>query len=118
MPDAVAALMRDCLEEGPDKRPTCEEIEIRLKRIDAESLDTNQTKSKGSVSLFDIFPRHIAEALRDGRTPEAEHKDVVTIFFRYAQATEQKCFCCSSSHIIILNELVAILWASLQFHPR
>jgi hypothetical protein len=61
-----------------------------------------------AVSLFDIFPRyvktgtekdfdriyqyvshalyfsvfsHIAEALRDGRQVEAEHRDCVTIFF-------------------------------------
>jgi len=82
MPETVKALMSDCLEDDAEKRPTFDEIETRLKRIDAEALDLNPgNKNKASVSLFDIFPRHIAEALRDGRTPEAEHKDVVTIFF-------------------------------------
>ena len=31
--------------------------------------------------LFDVFPQHIAEALRDGRKVEPEHRDIVTIFF-------------------------------------
>ena len=31
--------------------------------------------------LFQVFPRHIAEALRDGRKVEPEHHDMVTIFF-------------------------------------
>ena len=34
-----------------------------------------------SVSLYDIFPPHIAEALRDGRAVQAEEKELVTIFF-------------------------------------
>lgn len=34
-----------------------------------------------TVSLFDIFPDHIAKALSKGKKVEAEHKEVVTIFF-------------------------------------
>ncbi|CAB9525328.1 Receptor-type guanylate cyclase gcy [Seminavis robusta] len=82
MPESIKGLMKDCLDDDPEKRPTCEEVDTRLKRLDAETLDGDQNSSKmGQVSLFDIFPRHIAEALRDGRTVEAEHKDSVTIFF-------------------------------------
>lgn len=84
MPDAVKTLMGDCLQDDPEKRPSCEELDTRLKRIDAETLDSNNQlakKGKSNVSLFDIFPRHIAEALRDGRTVEPEHRDSVTIFF-------------------------------------
>jgi len=33
------------------------------------------------VSLFDIFPRHIAQALKDGRPVEPESHDSVTIIF-------------------------------------
>jgi len=32
------------------------------------------------VSLFDIFPEHIAEALRDGRNIDAEEKEEVTMY--------------------------------------
>lgn len=82
MPDAVKALMQDCVEDDPEKRPLCEELDTRLKRIDADAVNASQNTGKSAtVSLFDIFPRHIAEALRDGRTVEPEHKDCVTIFF-------------------------------------
>ena len=82
MCDKVKSLMDDCLEEEPDKRPTFEELDLRVKRIDAESAVAGvPTNAKSAVSLFDIFPRHIAEALRDGRSVEAEHRECVTIFF-------------------------------------
>jgi hypothetical protein len=53
---------------------------MRVKRIDAEGAEMSRNTSKtspSSISLFDIFPRHIAEALRDGRTVEAEHRESV-----------------------------------------
>ena len=82
MPNPLQTLMTDCFEEEDDKRPAFEEIDVRLKRINAEGANPGQAPAKSShVSLFDIFPRHIAEALRDGRKVEAEHKDCVTIFF-------------------------------------
>lgn len=82
MPDKVKALMAECVEEDPQLRPSFEEIDIRCKRMQAEGVGDNQSSNKNSmVSLFDIFPRHIAEALRDGRTVEPEHRDSVTIFF-------------------------------------
>lgn len=82
MPDKVKALMADCLEEDAENRPSFEELDLRLKRVHTETADTGFMSVKPSnVSLFDIFPRHIAEALRDGRAVEAEHKDSVTIFF-------------------------------------
>jgi serine/threonine protein kinase len=79
MPAQIKSLMSDCLEEEPEKRPSFEELDMRLKRIDSESVAPFQSKAKSHVSLFDIFPRHVAEALRDGRKVEAEHKDVVTM---------------------------------------
>jgi serine/threonine protein kinase len=84
MPAALKTLMADCLDNDPEKRPTFEEIDTRLRRIDAEAALTASAASNvknSHVSLFDIFPRHVAEALRDGRKVEPEHKDVVTIFF-------------------------------------
>lgn len=83
MPEKIKSIMSDCIDEDPANRPTFEEIDIRLKRVAAEApVDPNQTNRKSTtISLFDIFPHHIAEALRDGRAVEAEHKEVVTIFF-------------------------------------
>ncbi|GKY96362.1 hypothetical protein MPSEU_000595800 [Mayamaea pseudoterrestris] len=81
MCDQVKQLMIDCLDDSPMLRPSFEELDTRLKRVNAEKVNVDGSNTKSSVSLFDIFPRHIAEALRDGRPVEAEHRDVVTIFF-------------------------------------
>lgn len=83
MPAPIQSLMADCLVEDRSQRPTLEELDTRLKRLDVKKVDPTQpaNREKNSISLFDIFPRHIAEALRDGKQVEAEHRDCVTIFF-------------------------------------
>ena len=80
-PSQVQSLMSDCLEADPKQRPTFEEIDTRLKRADVKNVEPGMNLSKASISLFDIFPRHIAESLRDGRTVEPEQRELVTIFF-------------------------------------
>lgn len=80
MPETMKALMDDCLREDPNARPSFDEIDTRLRRLHAEHIEVPKKKT-GQVSLFDIFPRHVAEALRDGHKVEPEHKDCVTIFF-------------------------------------
>ena len=86
MPDKVKALMGDCLEDDATKRPSFEEVDMRLKRIDAETASPTMPslggKNSSQISLFDIFPQHIAQALQRGQTVEPEHKECVTIFFR------------------------------------
>jgi len=87
-PPHVQSLMNDCLKDSADQRPLFDEIDTRLKRIDsmevAPSVAYQQPKHKpvaSSISLFDIFPAHIAQALQEGRTVDAERKECVTIFF-------------------------------------
>lgn len=77
-------LMRECLVDDPEARPSFDEIDMRLKRFDTRDIEQELDASASrppSVSLFDIFPRHIAEALRDGRAIDPEHRECVTIFF-------------------------------------
>ena len=85
MPTPIRSMMADCLVEDPGDRPSFEELDHRLKRVDAKSVEPTQllrsSTRTANISLFDIFPRHIAEALRDGKKVEAEHRDMVTIFF-------------------------------------
>jgi len=78
-PPQIDSIMKDCLVADPEGRPTFEELDKRLKRVEVKEVETQQEKL--SVSLFDIFPNHIAEALKAGRPVKPEHKDVVTIFF-------------------------------------
>ena len=98
-PAQVQSLMTDCLVAHAEQRPSFGEVDERLKRVDMKTLDETSTSSSSSsssslllsggggkgrnatISLFDIFPKHIAEALRDGKKVEPEHKDCVTIFF-------------------------------------
>mmetsp|Transcript_18241 Transcript_18241/g.27837 ORF Transcript_18241/g.27837 Transcript_18241/m.27837 type:complete len:382 (-) Transcript_18241:219-1364(-) len=40
-----------------------------------------RSHSRTDELLFELFPRHVAEALRDGRKVEPESREVVTIFF-------------------------------------
>ena len=81
-PAQIQSLLIDCLGADPEQRPNFEEINTRLKRMDSKMVQTSQNAVRSpTVSLFDIFPRHIAEALRDGRQVDSEHKDCVTIFF-------------------------------------
>ena len=73
--------MCDCLVSDPDERPSFEEVDIRIKRIETNLAEEAEKNDSGQVSLFDIFPRHIAIALQEGKQVEPEHKDCVTIFF-------------------------------------
>ena len=90
-PTQVKNLMSDCVLGNPDQRPTFEELDVRLKRLDVANIEPvkvhishriKERKSKRTDELlFDVFPRHIAEALRDGRKVEPETREIVTIFF-------------------------------------
>lgn len=134
-PPLVEGLMTDCLVEDPQERPTAEEISIRLKRMDISKVETGEAKNKATISLFDIFPKQIAEALRDGREVESEHKDMVTIFFSDIVGFVSRLFfsflsLSSSTHCVHLNShfgclflflLTALLFSSCCrriFQPR
>jgi serine/threonine protein kinase len=91
-PDTIGVIMRECLDGDPAARPTFEELDMRLKRERVENVEpgdmhlTVQTKSSDRLNMaesfmYEIFPRHIADALREGRKVEPEHHDCVTVFF-------------------------------------
>lgn len=91
-PGQPASLMADCLRSAPEARPGFEEIELRMKRLDADNVEPGDAHltaharkhakaSRSEDLLFKVFPKHIAEALRDGRKVEPEHHDLVSIFF-------------------------------------
>lgn len=73
-PAQIASLMQDCLVAAQEERPSFVEVDTRLKRIEPRKQDQ-------TVSLLDIFPKHIAEQLQAGKKVEPEHKESVTIFF-------------------------------------
>ena len=87
-PNRVRALINDCLSSDPTQRPSFEEIDLTLKRLDANDIepgDVRQSKKlesrRTSDLLSDVFPKKVAEALRNGKKVEPESKEMVTIFF-------------------------------------
>jgi serine/threonine protein kinase len=90
-PAEMVALMRECWHADSRLRPTCDEMDRRLQSLDASRADPGRPKRRCATMarraqrtdeiLYDIFPEHVANALRDGRKPEPEARDEVTIFF-------------------------------------
>jgi serine/threonine protein kinase len=87
----VELMIKDCWHNEPEKRPPFVELDRRVKAFDALQLHSSKILLAGATEnkrqamtqnvLFDVFPQHIAEALVAGRKPQAEKKEVVTIFF-------------------------------------
>ena len=93
-PETVATIMKECVDGNANARPSFEELDLRLKRLNVESVEPGEMPLSAARSkkmkrdlqnadnlLYDIFPRHIADALREGRKVEPEHHECVTIFF-------------------------------------
>lgn len=86
-PPKIQTLMSECLDADPEKRPTFEELDLQLKRLDVAKIEPGQTRrekldnERTKELLYDVFPKHVAEALRAGRQIEPESRDIVTIFF-------------------------------------
>jgi len=89
-PSDIETLMSDCWEEDPKSRPCFKDINIRVKGIDTgkanpstelrHSFLKKQEANKDKL-LEEVFPPHIAKALREGRKVEPESRDCVTIVF-------------------------------------
>lgn len=91
-PSAVVSIMNECVEKTPESRPTFKELDLQLKALDVENVEPGEMKFsmqdkklkqavRSEELLFDIFPKHIAEAIRDGNKVNPEAREVVTIFF-------------------------------------
>ena len=92
-PSDAEALFRDCVRANPIERPTAEEISVRLDKLEPEkfvfetrdSLRRRTSVAKQGTTAEDLlsqlFPEHIARALREGRKVEPEPHDCVTVYF-------------------------------------
>ena len=91
-PSAVASIMKECLDKTPGSRPTFEQLDLRLKDLDVENVEPGKMSfsmqekklleaGRSEELLFDVFPKHIAEAIRDGKKVDPESREMVTIFF-------------------------------------
>lgn len=90
-PKEIAALMKHCLKGDPAARPTASELDVALRLMDGSSIKssdlmTSRQKKKTEDSRTDalldqLFPRHVARALREGKKVEPESHAEVTIVF-------------------------------------
>ena len=90
-PPKVAEIMSECLERNPEKRPTFEEIDLRIQRLDSENVEPGEvvghqlhTKNKErnrEALIHQVFPKHVAKALLEGRKCEADRAEMATMFF-------------------------------------
>lgn len=90
-PSKIEEIMHDCVAGNPEKRPTFEEIDLRIQRLNSEIVepgevvDGHQNYKKRAEQneglLHEVFPKHVAKALLEGRKVEADRVDMATMFF-------------------------------------
>jgi len=89
-PQEIRSFMSQCLSGDPADRPTFKDIDLRLKHLEIPnvepgklqlSMQAKKEKELTDTLLFEVFPQHIAIALRDGKKVEPEMRQIVTIFF-------------------------------------
>lgn len=88
-PPRMVELMKKCWSANAFFRPSAKDIDyvlVEMSSKDTEPLDTGNGCScdgpKRKVkSLYDVFPKHIADALSAGKKIEAESHEIVTIVF-------------------------------------
>ncbi|CAB9514945.1 Ephrin type-B receptor 3 (Fragment) [Seminavis robusta] len=71
-PQEVAEAMEACYRADPNQRPTSSEVSRMMESITKDG-------SRVQSLLWELFPRHVAAAIREGRTVEPENHETVTV---------------------------------------
>lgn len=86
----VADLMRMCWHSLPANRPSFDEIRTIMADFNLQEIDNWFSRGRHALPggartanqlLYDVFPAHVANTLRQGKKVEPEQHDCVTIFF-------------------------------------
>ena len=89
-PPKMADIMQKCWAANPFFRPTAKDLDYQLVEIgpgDAEPLNNKSQNAfkdgmkRKPTSLYDVFPKKIADALNAGKKVEAESHEIVTVVF-------------------------------------
>ena len=90
-PPKIAEVLKKCWSANPFFRPSAKDIDyvlVEMSSKDAEPLDqpNHETFKEGMkrkpTSLYDVFPKHIADALNAGKRVEPETHEIVTVSAR------------------------------------
>jgi len=88
-PPKMADLMKRCWSRHKNFRPNSRDLDMTLMDLTSSDLEplTDEQQKAGSRKrrsgdmLYELFPKHIADALADGKKVEPEHHELVTIVF-------------------------------------
>ena len=95
-PQKIAEIYQECIDGNPEKRPTFEEIDLRINRLDSEIVEPGEmnfghrlnkqrrASSEGDL-LNKVFPKHIASALLAGRKVEPDRVDLATVSHQFLE---------------------------------
>lgn len=91
MPQKIVDTMKKCWSADPFYRPQAKDLDMILMDLNIneaepvtsrdQKLANKKDKKMTQDLLYDVFPRHIADALKVGRKVEPESHELVTIFF-------------------------------------
>jgi guanylate cyclase len=88
-PPKMVELMKKCWNVNAFFRPSAKDLDFALVEMSSQDTDPLETaKDKAlkklkpkATSLYDVFPKHVADALNAGKKVEAESHEMVTIVF-------------------------------------
>ena len=90
-PARISEIMKECVYDSPEKRPTFEEIDLSVKRLDSvivepkSNIVVRRVPKKRYLNeedlIHQVFPKHVAKALLEGRKIEPDRVELATMFF-------------------------------------
>ena len=86
IPPRMAELVKKLWSRDPQSRPPAKDLDTVLMDMnvsDAEPVCPSESNAKPKTQdmLYELFPKHIAEALKAGKKVEPENHELVTIVF-------------------------------------
>ncbi|KIH45156.1 hypothetical protein ANCDUO_24807, partial [Ancylostoma duodenale] len=114
---SLSLLIRDCWSEEPDQRPSCDQVQARMKELTEE-------KKKSDILLYRMLPnsdfdlfRQVAEKLKLGQSVEPETFDCVTLFFSDVVSFTTLASRCTPLQVVnLLNDLYTVFDAIIDEH--
>jgi len=88
-PKEMIEMMKACWKNDPQERPSSEDIDVRLRMLDADTVQPEKNVSgrrdmkeaRTEALLLELFPAHVSKALREGKKVEPESFECVTVCF-------------------------------------
>lgn len=86
-PPKMADIMKKCWSSNPFFRPSAKDVDYILVEMSTKEAEPMGQAQQGHLqknkptSLYDVFPKHIADALNAGKKVEPESHEIVTVVF-------------------------------------